>query len=345
MGDPNHVAVVKGGQAAIAAWRSANLLAQLNLESESFARQDLRRADLHGANLENADLKGAWLVDADLKGADLRNADLTGAWLMGADFTGADLRGARLDRADLSLANFSKAKVAGASAVGAVTTGAISLDGLSGSAASSADDSWPWGLSWVIGLLAVVAILGIGFLLWTQPVANTDYARGLITVVFAIGTTVLALILVAARWLASSIDAGERFQHTKEILTIFVGIFGTVVGWYFGQTTANTGGPVSVGAVALSQHDASPSAGLTLMVAISGGEAPYNYRVAFGDGKMLTPTTGDTPSRMLVLPIKIPAKAQGKEELPLHVTIKDRTQAMTEYTSPPGQGLRIRSND
>ena len=60
--NPEHLAVVKRGAAAIAEWRAKNPDITLNLKEAHLSGADLSGADLSGARLSGADLNGA---DAD----------------------------------------------------------------------------------------------------------------------------------------------------------------------------------------------------------------------------------------------------------------------------------------
>ena len=71
--NPEHLAVVKRGAAAIAEWRAKNPTVLLNLSGA-----DLSEAKLSGADLGRADLSRANLSGADLSGANLNGADADG---------------------------------------------------------------------------------------------------------------------------------------------------------------------------------------------------------------------------------------------------------------------------
>jgi hypothetical protein len=104
--------------------------------------------------------------------------------------------------------------------------------------------------SQAIGLLAGAAIFvlaGIGLvvlgfgILQTQgivdKISQIGYARGLITYILAIGTVAVALVLVVSALLGTDASKGS-FDRGKEILTVMIGIFGTILGFYFGQATS-----------------------------------------------------------------------------------------------------------
>ncbi|MEN8446050.1 MAG: pentapeptide repeat-containing protein, partial [Cyanobacteria bacterium J06555_13] len=78
------------------------LVTELDGESQSFDRFDLRGINLDGARLAGASFVGADLSNATLKGADLTNAKLAQAQLYGADLTGAVLTGAYIENWGIS---------------------------------------------------------------------------------------------------------------------------------------------------------------------------------------------------------------------------------------------------
>jgi beta-lactam-binding protein with PASTA domain len=82
-----------------------------------------------------------------------------------------------------------------------------------------------WGLSGVEG----------GFL---NSLANEENARGLITFLIAITTVGIAVILALSTIaLEDSPENEERFDRGKQVLTMLIGVLGTIVGFYFGAAT------------------------------------------------------------------------------------------------------------
>jgi hypothetical protein len=119
MANPEHVAIVRQGAAAIAKWRRRNPGLRLDLSGAGFDGLNLLEANLSIANLAGADLSGVNLSDANLTWADLTDANLGGANLTDADLTGADLTSADLSGAYLSGANFTWAFLIGTNLTGA----------------------------------------------------------------------------------------------------------------------------------------------------------------------------------------------------------------------------------
>ena len=102
------------------------------------------------------------------------------------------------------------------------------------------------GLSTIISIVGAAAVLGVLAVAVTLALLPADqrtftgiddpnYARGLITLIFSGGTMLIAMVLAIYVVSARSPDACERFNRGKEILTILIGVFGTILGFYFGK--------------------------------------------------------------------------------------------------------------
>ena len=75
----------------------------------------------------------------------------------------------------------------------------------------------------------------------SSELASIEQARGLITFLFAVATVGIALVIVLAVFLStgSKEEIGERFQMGKDILAVLIGVFGTIIGFYFGSEIAS----------------------------------------------------------------------------------------------------------
>jgi hypothetical protein len=70
--------------------------------------------------------------------------------------------------------------------------------------------------------------------------AKTDQARGLITFLFAFATiAIIILIAITTFWMPKE-EVDARFNKAKDLLTIIIGVLGTILGFYFGQTISGT---------------------------------------------------------------------------------------------------------
>jgi hypothetical protein len=79
-----------------------------------------------------------------------------------------------------------------------------------------------------------VSMFGVGYMIKSAPIDDPAYARGIITVLFSVGTIAIAIVLILSATFLNDADKKERFDRGKEVLSLLLGIFGTIVGFYYG---------------------------------------------------------------------------------------------------------------
>ena len=159
---------------------------------------------------------------------------------------------------------------------------------------SAAADMRKWivGLAYVI-VLSVIGLIGTAVFGLDKGVLNSmaksDSARGLITYLFAVVTIGTAVVLVVSAIVGVGTDEAiddKRFQRGKEILALMLGIFGTIIGFYFASGTSGSGTEAAI--LRLSTLDVTPrvvEAGgkVTVRALVSGGLLPYRFGAGLGD--------------------------------------------------------------
>jgi len=147
-----------------------------------------------------------------------------------------------------------------------------------------------------VALIALLMIGGVMFLLlsaifgWDTGhvlfrMAQPDFARGLITYLFTIVTIGTAVVLIISALLGGS---KEHFDRGKEILGLLLGVFGTMVGFYFGSELANAHARLTVSPPLMSVTEVVSGGDVTLTALIEGGRPPYRFGVAFGESPAVT---------------------------------------------------------
>ena len=137
-----------------------------------------------------------------------------------------------------------------------------------------------------IGITVLVIILITAFFLisrLTNPehaddhfgIHSADFMRGVISLLFAIGTVFIAFAIAFLSLINDPPVDRERFEQSKSILTILIGVFGTILGYYYGasEDAPDVGayGPKDA-AVIVAEFSDAEFAGFTRMVLEARGE-------------------------------------------------------------------------
>lgn len=108
--------------------------------------------------------------------------------------------------------------------------------------------------------------------------------RGMITLLISVVTVGIALILVLSTIVSQNFEE-KRFSQGKEILTALLGVLGTIVGFYFGNTPDDSVSRLTSAVPVLRKIDAQNT---TLSTRIEGGKSPYYYVAIFTPASIST---------------------------------------------------------
>lgn len=115
---------------------------------------------------------------------------------------------------------------------------------------------------WTQILVTLVVVLAMVFiakvLLQDQDhmnVSKTDHARGFITVLFGVGTIAIAVIVTLSGVFLTGDGSKDRFDRGKEVLSLILGIFGTIVGFYYGTSVTTEKGALTGTASSSQRND------------------------------------------------------------------------------------------
>ena len=142
-----------------------------------------------------------------------------------------------------------------------------------------------WSVILIIGLLVFVAWI---FFSGTRPVVDQlpdmEFARGIITMVFVIFTIGFAAIVLIHGLFFSDVDKEDRrFSRGREILGLFIGIVGTIVGFYFGSAEKLT---AKFDIAVQAQRQPAPSKVVVVNAHTVDGTPPYRFTVFMGSKKV-----------------------------------------------------------
>jgi uncharacterized membrane protein len=147
----------------------------------------------------------------------------------------------------------------------------------------------------VVIIMSIIGLIGMAVVGWDRgnvlvSMGRSEFARGLITYLFAIVTICIAVALMLSAVVATTEETEateKRFQRGKEILSLLLGVFGTIVGFYFGSDTSNVNRPEQQ-PPQLSTLDFTPSpfsiansgGKVTVRAVVKGGMPPYRYAIS-----------------------------------------------------------------
>ena len=128
-------------------------------------------------------------------------------------------------------------------------------------------------------MIVVMATFLYGNASLLQNLRDPSYARGVITFLIVVAAIALGLFLTVQTFfgIGDTKEQEEKFRRGREIHSVLVGVMGTIVGFYFG----NTEKPGAEFFVAPMQVVANASGGNHLTTFVSGGAAPYRYVLTF----------------------------------------------------------------
>jgi hypothetical protein len=137
----------------------------------------------------------------------------------------------------------------------------------------------------IVTLLALIVVISVGFFIPNGPLellGTLEIARGIITFLIAFTTVGIAVILtISTVVLQDSPENDKRFDRGKQVLTVLIGVLGTIVGFYFAGSQGASAPALSITSTALT-NGAVGSKYNDTPLAESGGTPPFKWSVTPG---------------------------------------------------------------
>lgn len=150
----------------------------------------------------------------------------------------------------------------------------------------------------LIAIVVIILLIGLygvvtGKFDILDKIAVDSSARGLITFTFTITTVGVAIILLLSLFVTSGDkeEISQKFAQGKEIYVSLIGIFGTILGFYFGAIQQQD--TIQLNVVTPDIKIAPDKKSLNLTTFVSKGEPPYTYTIIF-DPKLAENVSGKT---------------------------------------------------
>jgi hypothetical protein len=131
-------------------------------------------------------------------------------------------------------------------------------------------------------LLGVLFLLGMAILDLDKGrvligMGKAAFARGLITYLFAVVTIGTAVVLVLSALLGTE---KEKFDNGKEVLSLLLGVFGTIVGFYFASELSRAEANLAISSIMTNVQEVLPGGSVIATAFVRGGTPPYRFAVA-----------------------------------------------------------------
>jgi len=155
---------------------------------------------------------------------------------------------------------------------------------------------------------------------------DTDAARGLITFIITVTAAGLFIIMaISTVVLARGADDDKRFDRGKQVLTMLIGILGTIVGFYFGAAPASPKlEPLKIADLKVNPAQAKKSEKFTISASVSGGTKPYTYSISFEPPSNISPIKDKpSPDGKIKEEVTVPADLAADTDVAYTVIAKD----------------------
>ena len=190
-------------------------------------------------------------------------------------------------------------------------------------------------------LISIFVLIGAAIIGFDKGVllsmSKVEFARGLITYLFAVVTIGTAVVLVVSALTSTESPAHEkRFERGKEVLSLLLGVFGTIVGFYFGsevtQKAGATAASLQLAPIHLNVQTATAASQLTFQTFVSGGKPPYRYGVGFGTDAVEVSDKVES-NGWIQKTVSLP-NVTSEQAVTIHVVVTDAEGLKAEQNAP-----------
>ncbi len=146
----------------------------------------------------------------------------------------------------------------------------------------------------LLGVFGVIVALVIAYGIFSgnllESISKPERARGLITFLFAFSTMAMFVLAGIATFWMEKDEVNDRFERAKDLLTLMIGILGTILGFYFGSLSTSDGNRLFLANVLAPSTQVTAGKSTEVSAIAIGGTAPYTYEIHFSDPTGAVPT-------------------------------------------------------
>ena len=117
--------------------------------------------------------------------------------------------------------------------------------------------------------------------------SDATFARGLITYLFTVVTVGTSVVLIVYSLTTAAAPEDRQFDRGKDVLSLLLGVFGTIVGFYFGsevkEKTQGQDQQLHLTSPLFKRDEAVAGGKMTITAHVRGGTPPYRFGATVDD--------------------------------------------------------------
>jgi hypothetical protein len=207
-------------------------------------------------------------------------------------------------------------------------------------------------------LYGAIALLMLGIILWglsgergfLGSLSDRTVARGLITFLITFTTIGIAIMLaISTLFSGGGHDGDARFDKGKQILSMLIGLLGTIVGFYFGSSQDNKSAtapqPQILAIAPATVSNLQPKKGekITISCSVSGGKAPYVYSITFDPPLLPAVRDVKSPDGVIKQEIAVPGTLATDADVKYQVNVTDSENNTVDYNKDGVQKIFLKA--
>lgn len=207
--------------------------------------------------------------------------------------------------------------------------------------------------TWVTAAIAFIILFAILWALYQKgggflsSLQDIPVARGLITFLIAITTMGIAIMLAYSTLFGQAAPCDDKtFDRGKQLLSVLIGLLGTIVGFYFGSPTS--GGQTKPQGLTIAPARISnlqPKKGETFKISdyVPDGKPPYIYSITF-DPAAIPPIQGiKSDSGVLDQQITVPDTLAADTDVKYLIHVTDSENKSADYNKDGTQKISLKA--
>ncbi|SRR6266436_2432389 len=202
------------------------------------------------------------------------------------------------------------------------------------------------------GIIALTILGVIGWGLsgkqgFLESLKEITVTRGLITFLIAITTMGIAIMLaISTIFGKGGEEEDKRFDRGKQVLSVLIGLLGTIVGFYFGSSQPPTAmaqpQALTIANIILSNSQPKKGEKITISFSVSGGKAPYIYSITF-DPPILPAIKGKSHDDVIKQEVAIPETLAADTEVKYQISVTDSDNKTADYNKDGTQRISLKA--